>query len=302
MKKICLVLILCASVLVLCCQRSNAPSGPVPEHPAQASRVVALSSSIAEIWLLAGGTLAGVTSDAITERDFALSPDIRNMGGIISPNLELILETEPDLVLFSPDLAAHQSIAQTLGNIGVSVYAAKVESLDDYLRVLQDFTRLTGNHEAFERNGVQVQTRIAALLSRLPDADGREEKTALFLRAYSSGITTIADEHPVCTILDDIGVRNIARQGALAELSVEKILDADPDFIFIVSQGNEEKAALNIERSLTSHPAWASLKAIQTGRLVILPKALFHFKPNVRWAEAYEYILNIVYPNLSQTL
>jgi iron complex transport system substrate-binding protein len=258
---------------------------------------VALSSSIAELWLLAGGSLTGVTSDALTERHFDLAPDIRNVGSIVTPNLELILETEPDLVLLSPDLAAHQSIAETLGAIGVGVYAVKVETLDDYLAALQAFTQITGAADAFERNGATVQARIVELLARLPE--GRVEQTALFFRAYTSGITTIVDEHPVCAILDDIGVRNIARGASvLKDLSVEKILDADPDFIFIVSQGNEEKAALNIARSFTSHPAWASLKAVQTGRLVILPKALFHFKPNVRWADAYAYMLHIVYPEI----
>lgn len=301
MKTLRPVLLLCATVLLLCCQRSAAPTNnaatPPPVYTTQTPKVVALSSSIAEIWLLAGGTLTGVTSDALTERDFALAPDVHNIGRVLSPNIELILETEPDLLLFSPDLTAHQSVAQTLENAGVTVYAAKVETVDDYLRVLKDFTNLTGDGEAFARNGLQVKARIETLLSRLPNTDPREQKTALFLRAYSSGITTIAGEHPVCDILDQIHVRNIAGQSALSEMSVEKILDADPDFIFIVFQGDEQKAALNVARSLSSHPAWASLKAIQTEQLVILPKSLFHFKPNVRWAAAYEHILSIIYPN-----
>ena len=32
---------------------------------------------------------------------------------------------------------------------------------------------------------------------------------------------------------------------------------------------------------------------------VFLSKELFHFKPNARWAEAYEYLAGLLYPELA---
>ena len=40
------------------------------------------------------------------------------------------------------------------------------------------------------------------------------------------------------------------------------------------------------------------LSAVQEGRVYVLPRELFHYKPNARWAEAYEYLLAILYPDV----
>ena len=60
--------------------------------PATPGKVVALSASLADLWLLAGGTLAGITEDAVTERDlgYDLSP-VPIIGTIKEPSTEKIL-------------------------------------------------------------------------------------------------------------------------------------------------------------------------------------------------------------------
>ena len=42
-------------------------------------------------------------------------------------------------------------------------------------------------------------------------------------------------------------------------------------------------------------PAAKSLRAVQDGRVYMLDKALFHYKPNERWAESYETLADILY-------
>ena len=39
------------------------------------------------------------------------------------------------------------------------------------------------------------------------------------------------------------------------------------------------------------------LTAIREKRYTILPKELFHFKPNARWDEAYRYLYDLLYPS-----
>ncbi len=59
--------------------------------------VVALSKSIADMWLLSGGTLKGVTEDAF-ELD-GLNDGAESVGTISKPSTEAILSLKPDLVL-----------------------------------------------------------------------------------------------------------------------------------------------------------------------------------------------------------
>jgi len=37
---------------------------------------------------------------------------------------------------------------------------------------------------------------------------------------------------------------------------------------------------------------------VKEGRYIVLPKDLFHYKPNNRWGESYQYLGEILYPTL----
>ena len=92
-----------------------------------------------------------------------------------------------------------------------------------------------------------------------------------------------------------MGCYNIASNAPvlLDGLSMEEILLEDPDYIFFSLMGKEESALANVQ-SLLSGETWGRLTAVQEGNAVILPKDLFHFKPCGRWAEAYQYLAEIL--------
>lgn len=264
--------------------------------PAPPERVVGLSSSMAEIWLLAGGTLAGGTDDMVNERGMDAG-DAAIVGTIKKPSVEAILALEPDLVIYSADIEGHLEAAALLAQSGIPCYAAKVEEFSDYLKVLGDFTGLTGRADLYEQNGRAVQDQIDALRAQVP-SDG-ESPTVLYLRAYSSGVKVKARDNVACDILADVGAVNVADgDPTLEELSMEAIVAADPDFIFVVTMGDEDAAIAELDRTLRSNPAWDGLSAVQAGHFYVLPKDLFHYKPNARWGEAYGYLLQILWPDV----
>ena len=104
----------------------------------------------------------------------------------------------------------------------------------------------------------------------------------------------IGDPH---AILADIGADNVAAGNpALEELSLEAIIAADPQFLFVVTMGSdEEKALAAFDALLASNPAWGTLAAVQEGRVYVLPRELFHYKPNARWAESYAYLYELLF-------
>ena len=93
-----------------------------------------------------------------------------------------------------------------------------------------------------------------------------------------------------------MGTYNIAENAPilLDGLSIEEIVMEDPDYIFITTMGKED-AAKEYMNSVLEQETWQSLSAVQKGNYVYLPKDLFQFKPNAKWAEAYEYLINIAY-------
>ena len=66
--------------------------------------------------------------------------------------MEAILALEPELVIYSADIEGHLEAAAVLAQGGIPCYAAKVEAFDDYLKVLADFTALTGRGDLYEQN------------------------------------------------------------------------------------------------------------------------------------------------------
>ena len=61
--------------------------------------------------------------------------------------------------------------------------------------------------------------------------------------------------------------------------------------------GNEEAAVAHMTQ-LLSQPGWQELTAVKNGSFAFLPRELFHFKPNARWAEAYWYLAGLLNPEL----
>ena len=78
---------------------------------------------------------------------------------------------------------------------------------------------------------------------------------------------------------------------------MEVIIKEDPDYIFVVTMGDSDKALKNLRESIEKNPAWSELSAVKNQRYIVLPKELFHYKPNARWGESYEYMAKILYPD-----
>lgn len=258
-------------------------------------RVVTLLGSFCDEWLLAGGSVVGTASDSFTSFDLGLDESVVDIGSHMEPDAEKIIGLEPDFVIASAALDSQKELLDTLENAGITVAYFSVNSFEDYLESLKIFTQITGRDDLYEKNGIQVSKQIEEAKSRI---DGRKP-TVLFIRAAASSVKVKGSEGTVGgEILADLDTVNIADSGSLLEdLSMEAIIMADPEYIFVTTQGSDTEAALaNVEELLTSNPAWDSLSAVQNGNYYVIDKALYNSKPNARWGEAYEKLAVIIYP------
>jgi len=259
-------------------------------------RVVSLYGSFAETWQLAGGSLVGVTEDAISERGMTFAEEVAVVGSVKEPNFEEILAAQPDLVLLSADIAGHAALQQALAAAQIPHAYFRVDTAEDYLRMLRLFCDLTGRPELYEQNGTAVQRQIEAVRARA--AQTEVQPTVLLLRAFSTGCKAKGADNLAGAMLADLGCDNLADRydSLLEDVNVEAVIAADPDYIFITIMGADEQNALNwVAQNLQANPAWAGLAAVQNGRCHVLPKELFHYKPNARWGESYEYLADLLF-------
>ena len=120
----------------------------------------------------------------------------------------------------------------------------------------------------------------------------------LLLRAFSTGVKVKGRDNLAGAMLEDLGCVNIAERqpSLLEELTLEAIIAENPAYVLISVMGADTDAALrSVEQTLGQNPAWQALDAVREGRVYVLPKELFHYKPNARWGESYAYLANILY-------
>ena len=254
--------------------------------------------SFADIWCLAGGrdSLIAAAGDAWTSFDLGLGEDVADLGAVKEPNLEVLLAAEPDLILASVNTAANLELKEPRARAGIPAAYFEVDCFDDYLRMLEICTRLTGQPERYETYGTAVRAQVDGAIAR---QDGGAPKV-LYVRASGSSCKAKGSEGSVLgEMLAALGCVNIADSGGLLEnLSLEGIIAGDPDYIFAVLQGADAAAARkSLDAALLSNPAWGTLRAVREGRFITLDHKLYNLKPNARWGEAYEGLADILYPN-----
>lgn len=257
-------------------------------------RVVSLYGSFAETWLLAGGELVGVTDDVVEERKMKLSGKVSVVGKVKQPNIEAIIALEPDFVILSEDIDADIKISAILKKAGIKYAFFKEDTFNDYLNILKICTDITGRKDLYEKNGVAVKNKIDKVISNV---DLSKKPSVLFIRAASIGAIAKGDDNITGAMLKDLGADNIASHypSLLEDLSIEEIIKADPEYIFVTTMGDSDKALKGLKTLVKSSPAWSKLRAVKNNRYIILPKEMFHYKPNALWGDAYEYLAKILY-------
>ncbi len=259
-------------------------------------KAAALTASFAQTWLLAGGELAAAPTDAWEDLKLDLDESVRDLGKYNEINQEMLFLSEPDLVIASSKTSNHMELMDALERTGIPSVYFEVNSFDDYLRMLKICTDITGREDLYKTNGTAVEERVNKAI-QTAQKSGKTPKV-LLLRTTGMGVKAKGSDGAVAgLILRDLGCINIADgSDLLDELSLEKIIEEDPEYIFIIQQGNDqEESERAIRENLSGNPAWKELSAVKEDRVFWLDRYLYQFKPNNRWGEAYEGLEEILF-------
>lgn len=305
--------ILLMSFMISGCSSSQVDSGQMESESTQITfvddlgrtvtvnrpqRVATLISSFADIWYLAGGVnqIVATTNATWTYLDLPLREDVVNLGATKELNVEALIACEPDLVLASAGTDRNVELEESFEKMGLNVAYFSVNNFTDYLRVLKICTEITGNESNYETYGSAVEKQVNAVLDRV---DGSKPKV-LYVRATGSSCKVKNSQDSVLgEMLLDMDCINIAdvEDSLLEQLSMEVILEENPDYIFVILQSsNPEDAKGILENTLLNNPMWKSLTAVKEGKYYVLDSNLYNLKPNARWGEAYEQLADILYP------
>lgn len=163
-------------------------------------KVAILSGSLADAWLLAGGALHAITEDA--KELIAVTDDMRVVGSLKNPSMELLIEEDIEFAILSAALAEHVNLMNNLEAVGITTAYFDVETFDDYANMMRILTDMTGRADLYDQHVEAIASQIDEQISR-----GKNEKSpkVLFLRAFSTGVRAKGSDSMTGAMLQDLG-------------------------------------------------------------------------------------------------
>ncbi|MBN1678777.1 MAG: ABC transporter substrate-binding protein [Anaerolineae bacterium] len=254
-------------------------------------RVVGLSSSVTEMLYAIGVTPVGATEGMTFPPEAAELPTI---GTGYQPDLEALAALEPDLIVANAQLQAQ--ILDQLEAIAPVVYELILvpQDIPETARLLGEITwhdtsagYLAGAYEQFlalagTLGTAQDGPSILIIVGTLDQPNYGKSETYLGAMAAMLGATNVAD-----------GEEDAGPFPGYAQLSIERILEADPDVILTITRG--APGAPPIPDTMAGDPVWSALAAYENGRVFELDNRLFLESPGPRFVDAVIQLYDILY-------
>ncbi len=253
------------------------------EIPNEIKKVVSLGPNITEI-------IAELDSQALAGRtDYCTYPswivDVPSIGKLTSPNIEKIIEIDPDLVIGSTHVK--REIIEILDKAGITTVGLYEESsLEGSYKVILDMGILLNKSE-------KAKTIVAAMKK---DVENVKETVANLQRPkvyyavsfgqwgeYTAGGNTFIGK-----MINDAGGINIAQDVKGWTYSLESLIDADPDIIIV------SKYFDSFENFSTTAP-YNGLRAVKENHLYEIDNNKLD-RQGIRNAEGMVDLAHIIHP------
>lgn len=186
-----------------------------------------------------------------------LTEGMKQIGQRAKPNLELLSEAKPDVIVAMR--------RYTVGNAPqfekIAPYIAyDIELLNQSYQEVADLSKLFGKPERGEELNAGFKRSLEEYASKAPK-DGHPRYLIMWAGDTPFSFHT---ENTAASIVAALGGDNIAGPmttgGQFGEqLSLETILERDPEIIFVYDSG--------LEHRLNDNPVWQKLSAVKNGRV-----------------------------------
>ena len=254
--------------------------------PARVERIVSLAPNLTEIAFALGleEKLVGVTSHCDFPAAARAKPQV---GDVVNPSLERILELKPDVVL-GTTAGNRRETVEALERLGVPLYGVEARSVEGIFVSIRDIAELAGTPRA----GVELAEHLEARLAAVEEGTARATRPRVLFAIWMEPLVTIGND----TFLNDV----LARAGAVSvtadlgeswpRLSVEEVIARDPDYLILP---RTHSLQASFERLVQEDP-WRRLRAVRENRIVWLDDAVL--RPGPRIVDAIEELARALHP------
>ncbi|MGW8887955.1 ABC transporter substrate-binding protein [Streptomyces sp. NPDC055749] len=244
--------------------------------PAKPTKVVVLDTGeLDDVTLLGIEPVGAVSPHMKTEGGFPnylkdKIGDVKDVGPMEEPNLELIASLKPDLILSSK--VRHEKVYDKLNGIAPTVFTETTgapwkENLKVHAEALgleaQADTALNSYEARAKALGEAIKAKYDGAMPSASVVRFVAGPTRLYQKSAYSGI-----------VLNDIGLTRPASQNSgdpamtMLDVSPEQIDKAEADLVFVTVADEPDKTQ---QKDVTSNPVWKDLKAVKDNKVFTVP-------------------------------
>lgn len=214
--------------------------------------------------------------------------DIPEIGTSNEVNLEKIISLDPDLVIAHPQMNAKEVPA--LEEMGIEVIHTGAKNIEEIQASIEMFGSILQKEAEAKALNENIDEKITALQTD-------EELRTLLVFGVPGTLMVALPNTLSGSMLDAAGGYNISEDfpeledyPGYAQVDTEKILEADPEAIFLITPGPPEQAQKSLSEEIEKNPAWKSVSAVKNDHIVQLPNALFGANPGAKVIESLDYL------------
>ncbi len=216
-----------------------------------------------------------------------------------TPNAEVLLEVNPDLILLSSGIQkfGEAKVKKFLGNIQIPLFYLQTNTLYELIDSYTYLGELTGKKDRAKtlRDYALDKLKISPTLMK------QKNKPKVYYAEGYNGLSTECEDSIHAEIINLAGGDNVHKceiknRYGKEQINFEQLLSYDPDVIVVFDR--------NFYKKIFDEPQWNLLKAVKNKKVYFIPKGPFSWfdrPPSFMKVMGFRWLSSILYPDIVKT-
>jgi len=255
----------------------------VTEKPAT---IISLAPAVTEVLyaLGAGDRVIGVTALCDYPPEAA---EVDKVGDFEGPNVELVLEKNPDLVISGGYM--HEEATETLTDAGITVLPVEAESFANVYASIENIGLATGRAEPAAAIIADMEAGVATVQGQVAEF---EPVRVFYMMSYGEELWTGSEGTFIHDMIGYAGGVNIAAEAETpwTRYSMEAIVEGDPEVIVCDVYVDTE--------AVKADPALQSISAVVNDRVYMVSDSNIFSRGGPRLIQGLQELAGMLHPDL----
>ena len=263
------------------------------EDVAKEKTVVAATVSGSQVLDKLDANVVGIpTTQLEMPEKFKGLPEV---GQSMNPNLEVVASLNPDV--FVMDNAFKDSVEKSLKEYDFNTFFLKTNTYTDYIKSIEELGKTIDKEE----EATTLINELKNIEKEVKSKKGDKAPTVAIIFGSGENFMLATETSYLGDLVKTVGGKNIASkldknvENGYVQLSLEYILEQNPDYILRFAHGNLEETKKSFDKAFDKNPAYQELNAVKNNKVVDLDSNVFNVSANLKVKEAIQTLGDILY-------